>query len=180
MPYGGNKKNNHISKKLNRKTFHSTYIKKDRSSFLKKQNNQRNLRRKAKKHLKEYNHYNRRLNKGQEKDKSLKGISMELMEIIEEINEKGINDNTYLNSMNLLQKVHNYKEKEERQPYILPRHYTYHPQRTMNMSYTSSYTTDINSRLSSIISGPRTVRSDVVWGVSNRNLRLHPHAGSPP
>ena len=48
MPYGGNKKNNHISKNLNRKTFHSTYIKKDRSSFLKKQNNQRNLRRKAK------------------------------------------------------------------------------------------------------------------------------------
>ena len=92
MPYGGNKKNNHISKNLNRKTFHSTYIKKDRYSFLKKQNNQRNLRRKAKKHLKEYNHYNRRLNKGQVKDKPLKGISMELMEIIEEINEKGMNE----------------------------------------------------------------------------------------
>ena len=88
MPYGGNKKNNHISKKLNKKTFYSTHIKKGRYSFLKKQNNQRDLRRKAKKHLEEYKHYNRRLNKGQEKDKSIKGMSMKLMEIIEEMNEK--------------------------------------------------------------------------------------------
>ncbi len=120
MPYGGNKKNNHISKRLNKKTFYSTHIKKGRYSFLKKQNNQRDLRRKAKKHLEEYKYYNRRLNKGQEKDKSIKGMSMKLMEIIEEMNEKGINDNNYLISMNLLMELHNYQEKKERRQYTLP------------------------------------------------------------
>ena len=61
----------------------------------------------SKKEMAKYRYYQSIIENNIEKD-TLKDLSNKIMNIIEDINEKGMNNKRYINIMNILMKIHNY------------------------------------------------------------------------
>ena len=79
-----------------------------------KRHSKRKYKRDTKKALDSLRSYEK-YNEVKKDDESLRGVSREMMDIVEDISEKRtITDNQYLEMMNLLLKIHKKAEKEER------------------------------------------------------------------
>ena len=131
--------------------YNKHYKKMDKSKYNEKKtlyyenkNEKKNKTKLSKKEMAKYRYYQSIIDKNIEKN-TLKDLSNKIMNIIEEINEKGMNNKRYVNIMNTLMKVHNYNIMSKKQgsnrriTHIVDYYYLYENENGLQIGYETNF-----------------------------------------